>query len=100
MSHFIFLKTKMNLDAKWSHVLSKNEDGRNGLEFEELRQRLMTIHKEIHWSHKNMIIPFDDLAIAIKTMLDPMIQVLKMFIKTTTSGETDKTVINLVPWQI
>lgn len=87
----LFSRATAGVEAAWRKVFAYHGDPEKAdRPLIEMRHVLMGVHHEIHAIQKNMDKPFEDLVQASKAILDPIVKLLKAFLRKVEDTEEKK----------
>lgn len=72
--------SKMTMDAIWEGFSPENENGKVPDTLEGYRTKFQDVHQQIHAIHNIADEPFGNLAVSAKSILDPMIKLMEVFL--------------------
>ena len=90
----LYGQAKAVTNRAWLAVFEPMEGGQSHEErpIKEVRLFFQRIHQEIHAIHKAFEKPFEDLAKAVKVVVDPIIKVLELLLKQADKEKSGKSV--------
>ena len=77
----LFVSARRSVEDAVIAALRPNEEGARRTLLRELRLDFQNIHQTIHAVHASLEEPFDRAARAARTMLDPMVALVKIFVQ-------------------
>lgn len=96
----LYAQARAVTNRAWLGVFEPQEDGTSHEErkIKEVRLYFQRIHQEIHAIHKAFEKPFEDLAKAVKVVVDPIIKILELLMKQADKEKSGKSVnITAIP---
>ena len=90
----LYAQAKAVTNRAWLAFFEPQENGESHEErtVKEVRLIFQRIHQEIHAIHKAFEKPFEDLAKAVKVVVDPIIKVLELLLKQADKEKSGKSV--------
>ena len=73
--------SKMVMDSLWEEFSPENSAGVVPDDLQGYRTKFQGIHQHVHQVHNQAEEPFEDLAVAAKSILDPMMKLMEIFMK-------------------